>query len=78
MSQNRAAVHIDAVFDQLGDRLERAALGQCDDGDGIPVIADLEPSACSLSAPTAISAMQTIIARHLSSAPLHVAGEGLA
>jgi hypothetical protein len=75
---DRAGFGVNAVLNQLSDRLHGIGLRKRDDGDRIPIIADLEPAACSRSAATAISAMQTIIARHLSSAPLHVAGEGLA
>jgi hypothetical protein len=37
-----AGAGVDAVFDELGDGLERVALREGDDGDGIPVIADAE------------------------------------
>ena len=40
-----ARARVDAVLDQLGDRLERAALRQRDDGDRVPVVADLQPTA---------------------------------
>ena len=33
---------VDAVLDELGHRLERVALRQGDDGDGVPVVADLQ------------------------------------
>jgi hypothetical protein len=36
---------VDAVLNQLGDCLERTALRERDDGDGIPVIANLQPPA---------------------------------
>src|SRR5262245_7711035 len=39
---DRARLCIDAVFSHLSDSLERVALRQGDDRDGIPVIADLE------------------------------------
>ena len=42
-----ARLGVDAVLHQLGNRLQRAALRQRDDGDGIPVIADLQPAARS-------------------------------
>src|SRR4051812_43437437 len=41
-----ARLRINAVFDQLGDRLQWAGLRQGDDGDGVPVVADLQLAAC--------------------------------
>ena len=38
---------IDAVFDELGDRLQRIVLRERDDADRVPVIADLELAAVS-------------------------------
>ena len=38
-------VSIDRVLDEFGDRLERITLKERDDADGVPVIADLEPTA---------------------------------
>jgi len=38
-------VSIDRVLDEFGDRLERITLRERDDADGVPVIADLEPTA---------------------------------
>jgi len=42
---DRARLCINAVFDELRDRLERAALGERDDGDRVPVVTDLELAA---------------------------------
>ena len=47
---DRFRARIDAVFDQLGHRLERIALRQGDDGDRIPVIADAQIAAGTLPA----------------------------
>lgn len=33
-------MRVDAVLDELGHRLEGVALGESDDGNGIPVVAD--------------------------------------
>jgi hypothetical protein len=35
-------VRVDAIFDEFGDRLERVALRERNDADGIPVIADAQ------------------------------------
>ena len=40
--RHSARLRINAVFDQLGDRLQWAGLRQGDDGDGVPVVADLQ------------------------------------
>ena len=45
--RNGTRVRVDAVLDQLGDRLERIALRQRNDGDRVPVVADPEPAARS-------------------------------
>ncbi len=42
---NLAGLCVDAVLDQLGNRLERITLRQCDDRDRIPVISNLELAA---------------------------------
>ena len=39
---HRMRFRIDAVFHQLGDRLQWAALRQGDDSDRVPVVADLQ------------------------------------
>ena len=44
-NRNGVRLGIDAVLDQLGNRLQRAALRQRDDRDCVPVIADLQPAA---------------------------------
>ena len=38
-------VSVDRVLDEFGDRLERITLGERDDADGVPVVADLQPTA---------------------------------
>src|SRR6516225_746018 len=43
--RHSARLRINAVFDQLGDRLQWAGLRQGDDGDGVPVVADLQLAA---------------------------------
>jgi hypothetical protein len=43
--RHSARFRINAVFDQLGDRLQWAGLRQGDDGDGVPVVADLQLAA---------------------------------
>jgi len=44
-NRHHARLGIDAVFDELGDRLQRTALRQRDDGDGIPVVTNLQLAA---------------------------------
>src|SRR5436189_2952586 len=44
--RHSARLRINAVFDQLGDRLQWAGLRQGDDGDGVPVVANLQLAAC--------------------------------
>src|SRR4029077_4791309 len=43
--RHSARLRINAVFDQLGDRLQWAGLRQGDDSDGVPVVADLQLAA---------------------------------
>jgi hypothetical protein len=43
--RDHAGVGVDAVLDELGDRLERVRLRQGDDADGVPVIADAQLAA---------------------------------
>src|SRR6185436_7612296 len=47
---DRLRASVDAVFYELGHRLERIALRQGDDGDRIPVIADAQVAAGTLPA----------------------------
>jgi len=59
---DRAGFGVDAVLNQLSDRLHGIGLRERDDGDRVPIITDLESTASSRSAAPAISA--AIIARH--------------
>src|SRR2546430_3984327 len=43
--RNDLRVRVDAVLDELGDRLQRVPLRECDDTDRVPVIADPELAA---------------------------------
>jgi hypothetical protein len=37
-----AGAGVDAVLDELGDRFQRIVLRQCNDGDGVPIVADAQ------------------------------------
>ena len=53
--RNGPRVCVDAVLDELGDRLQWVPLRERDDTDCVPIIADLEPAAVGdLALPTAL------------------------
>jgi hypothetical protein len=56
-------VSVDAVLDELGDRLQGIALRERNDTDRVPVIPDLELAAVGMTAPVQASALELAVAQ---------------